>query len=57
MNINKQDGRFPFGNLDSIENAGEKFRENMKCQIVEHVCSTVQGDFSQLFHAYTLMFI
>lgn len=46
-----------FRNSRLIENAGEKFRENLKCQIVEHVC---QGDellhFSLLFHAYTLIF-
>lgn len=58
MNINKQDGRFSFGNLGSIQNAGEKIpRKYEMSNCRTRVFNAVQGDFSQLFHAYTLMFI
>lgn len=56
MNINKQDGRFSFGNLGSIQNAGEKIPRKYEMSN-SRVFNAVQGDFSQLFHAYTLMFI
>lgn len=42
-----------FRNSRFIENAGEKFRENIKCQTVKHVCG---GDELLHFHYCLIIF-